>query len=134
VSEFFEKMFMEAKNARENAHTPYSGFKVGACLRSESGELFSSGNIENAAYPNCLCAEAVAVGKLASSGQREIKEVLVVADVHGYCAPCGSCRQQIKEFSKSDTIIHLCNMKGENKTVTMRELMPYSFSSKTMKS
>jgi cytidine deaminase len=132
MTEYFKTMFMEAKKSMENAHAPYSKFKVGACLRGKEGQLYSGCNVENASYSNTLCAEAVCVGKLASAGERTITDILIVTDRPHICAPCGSCRQQLNEFATPETLVHLCNLDGKIKTLTMKELLPFSFSAKSL--
>jgi len=127
ISENFEKLFLEAKNVRENAHTPYSQFKVGAAFLTENNSIVSGCNVENAAYPQSQCAEASAIGSLVSSGYKKIKEVVVIGSGELLCSPCGGCRQRLREFASLDTLIHMCNMDGHLKTSTLAELLPDSF-------
>jgi cytidine deaminase len=63
-----------------NAHAPYSGFRVGAAVRAASGAVYAGANVENASFPEGMCAEAAAIGALVAAGEREIVEVLTVAD------------------------------------------------------
>ena len=91
ISENFEKLFNAAKMVRENAHVPYSNFKVGAAFLTEDNSIISGCNVENAAYPQSQCAEASAVGNLVSQGYKSIKEVLVVGSGKLLCSPCGAC-------------------------------------------
>ena len=127
ISENFEKLFLEAKNVRENAHVPYSQFKVGAAFLTENGSIISGCNVENAAYPQSQCAEASAIGNLISSGYRNIKEVVVIGSGDLLCSPCGGCRQRLREFASLDVAIHMCNSEGHLKTSTLAELLPDSF-------
>ena len=127
ISENFEKLFLEAKNVRENAHVPYSQFKVGAAFLTENDSIISGCNVENAAYPQSQCAEASAIGNLISSGYTKIKEVVVIGSGDLLCSPCGGCRQRLREFASLDTLIHMCNMDGHLKTSTLAELLPDSF-------
>ena len=127
ISENFEKLFLEAKNVRENAHVPYSEFKVGAAFLTENDSIISGCNVENAAYPQSQCAEASAIGNLISSGYTKIKEVVVIGSGDLLCSPCGGCRQRLREFASLDTLIHMCNIDGHLKTSTLAELLPDSF-------
>ena len=92
-------LFAAAKIAQANAYAPYSRFKVGAALRSQSGAVYSGCNVENAAYPEGFCAEAGAIAAMALAGERRIAEILVVGDGDALCTPCGGCRQRIREFA-----------------------------------
>jgi len=127
ISENFERLFLEAKNVRENAHVPYSQFKVGAAFLTENNSIISGCNVENAAYPQSQCAEASAIGNLVSNGYKKIKEVVVIGSGKLLCSPCGGCRQRLREFASLDTPIHMCNMDGHLKTSTLAELLPDSF-------
>ena len=127
ISKDFQKLFLEAKNVRENAHAPYSHFKVGAAFLTENDYIISGCNVENAAYPQSQCAEASAIGSLVSSGHKKIKEVVVIGSGELLCSPCGGCRQRLREFASLDTLIHMCNMDGHLKTSTLAELLPDSF-------
>jgi len=127
ISENFEKLFLEAKNVRENAHVPYSEFKVGAAFLTENDSIISGCNVENAAYPQSQCAEASAIGNLVSSGYTKIKEVVVIGSGDLLCSPCGGCRQRLREFASLNTLIHMCNNNGHLKTSTLAELLPDSF-------
>ena len=127
ISDNFEKLFLEAKKVRENAHVPYSQFKVGAAFLTENGSIISGCNVENAAYPQSQCSEASAIGNLISSGYRNIKEVVVIGSGDLLCSPCGGCRQRLREFASLDVAIHMCNSEGHLKTSTLAELLPDSF-------
>ena len=127
ISDNFEKLFLEAKNVRENAHVPYSQFKVGAALLTENGSIISGCNVENAAYPLSQCAEASAIGNLISNGYKKIIEVVVIGSGNLLCSPCGGCRQRLREFASLDVSIHMCNSEGHLKTLTLAELLPDSF-------
>ncbi len=125
-----DDMIRRAVAVREHAHAPYSGFKVGACLRSQSGDLHVGCNVENAAYPQGQCAEASAIGVLVSAGERRIVEVVVVGA--GLCTPCGGCRQRLAEFAAPETPIHVCDPEGRRRSFTLAELMPHGFSAATL--
>ena len=127
ISENFEKLFNAAKMVRDNAHVPYSNFKVGAAFLTEDNAIISGCNVENAAYPQSQCAEASAIGNLVSQGFSKIKEVVVIGSGSLLCSPCGGCRQRLREFASLETQIHMCNSDGHLKTSTLKELLPDSF-------
>ena len=127
ISKNFEKLFNAAKMVRENAHVPYSNFKVGAAFLTEDDSIVSGCNVENAAYPQSQCAEASAIGNLVSQGFSKIKEVVVIGSGSLLCSPCGGCRQRLREFASLETQIHMCNSDGHLKTSTLKELLPDSF-------
>ena len=127
ISENFEKLFNAAKMVRDNAHVPYSNFKVGAAFLTEDDSIISGCNVENAAYPQSQCAEASAIGNLVSQGFSKIKEVVVIGSGSLLCSPCGGCRQRLREFASLETQIHMCNSDGHLKTSTLKELLPDSF-------
>ena len=115
-----------AKQARENAHAPYSNFRVGAALRSTSGRIFSGCNVENATYGLTICAERVAIFKAISEGERGFMAIAVVTDTEVLTPPCGACRQLIWEFC-GDIPVSLANPKGKIEVIQMRELFPRPF-------
>jgi cytidine deaminase len=121
-----------ARRALVNAHAPYSRFRVGACLRASSGRLYAGCNVENSAYPVGQCAEATAIGAMVAAGDREIVEVVVVTEEASLCSPCGRCRQQLAEFARPGTRIHLCGPEGVRATVTLGELLPLAFGSEAL--
>ncbi|HSY31010.1 MAG TPA: cytidine deaminase [Verrucomicrobiae bacterium] len=115
-----------AKQARENAHAPYSNFRVGAALRSTSGRIFSGCNVENATYGLTMCAERVAIFKAISEGERGFSAIAVVTDTEVLTTPCGACRQLIWEFC-GDIPVNMVNLKGKIEIIQMRELFPRPF-------
>lgn len=122
----------EAIKIREKAHVPYSKFRVGAALLTNSGKVYTGCNIENAAYSVCCCAERVAIFKAVSDGETEFIEMAVAADTERPVPPCGACRQVMSEFFSKDMDIHLTNLKKNTKTFKMKELLPFSFDSEDL--
>jgi homotetrameric cytidine deaminase len=123
-----QDLFAAARLAFENAHAPYSNFRVGAAVRGASGRVFAGGNVENASYPEGNCAEAGAIAALVAAGERRITEALVLAAGERLCTPCGGCRQRLAEFGAPELPVHLCDPGGLRRTVTLGELLPLSFS------
>ena len=115
-----------AKQARENAHAPYSNFRVGAALRSASGRIFGGCNVENATYGLTMCAERVAIFKAVSEGERGFSAIAVVTDTEVLTPPCGPCRQLIWEFC-GNIAVSMANLKGKIEIMQMKELFPRPF-------
>ncbi len=129
-----KKLFAEAKKARLNSHSPYSGYKVGAALMLDNGKVFSGTNIENASYGATICAERVAILKALSEYPNvKIKEIVVLTDSKEAWPPCGMCLQVIAEFATPKTIVHLSNLKGIQISSKFKEFLPLSFSPKHLK-
>lgn len=122
-----EELLTAARSARDRAHAPYSGFKVGAAVRATDGSVHVGANVENAAYPEGICAEAAAIAAMVMAGQRRIAELLVIAEGSKPVTPCGGCRQKIREFAGPDTPIHLANLDGALESTTLDALLPMSF-------
>lgn len=124
-------LFDSAKDVRNKAHAPYSDFHVGAAVLDDRGQVHVGCNVENAAYPEGLCAEATAIGAMVSHGGRKITHIAIVGGPKGQpltsCTPCGGCRQKILEFADSDTQIHLEDGSGSQKTYRINDLLPLSF-------
>ena len=121
-----------ANTARQRAYAPYSNYPVGAALRTKTGRIFIGVNVENAAYPQTMCAERVAVFKAVSEGEKEFEVISVVTDNGG--SPCGGCRQVLAEFGL-DTIVLMADRNGKLiKETTVRELLPEAFTPEHLKS
>ena len=113
---------------RENAHAPYSRFKVGAAIRAASGRVYLGCNVENVAYPEGTCAEAGAIAAMVAAGETEIMAIAVIADCPAPVPPCGGCRQKLAEFGTGSTPVTLATTAGETRTTTIADLLPGSFS------
>ena len=121
-----------ANTARQHAYAPYSHYPVGSSLRTKSGRIFTGVNVENAAYPQTMCAERIAIFKAVSEGEKEFDVITVVTDNGG--SPCGGCRQVMSEFGL-DTIVLLADGRGHIvKEMTVRELLPEAFTPEHLKS
>jgi cytidine deaminase len=123
------KLIKTATGARQNAHAPFSHFKVGAALLTENGEIVTGCNIENASYGLTMCAERVAIFKAISEGRKNFQKICVVADTETLTPPCGACRQIIWEFC-GDIEVLMANLQGETSTHQMSELLPDAFDAK----
>ena len=121
-----QDLIEQARLARKKSYSPYSGFRVGAAIRSPAG-VHSGCNIENASYSLTLCAEASAVAAMIMAGGREILEIAVIGDGNEPCPPCGACRQRIREFAGPDAPVHMVGADGGQLTMTLDELLPQSF-------
>ena len=126
IEQELQKLIQAAIEMRKQSYSPYSNFAVGAAVLSNDGYIHGGCNIENASYGLTNCAERTAIFNAVSNGKRNISAIAVVADTDRPCSPCGACRQVIGEF-KIPCII-MANLKGEYKTVTLEELLPFSFS------
>jgi cytidine deaminase len=117
-----------ARFARENAHAPYSNFKVGAALEDLNRRIHTGCNVENATYGLTICAERVAVFKAISGGLRplQFRRIAVVADTEELTPPCGACRQILWEFC-GDIEIVLANLKGKSESLQLKTLFPRAF-------
>ena len=115
-----------ALRARENAHAPFSKFKVGAAVEDAAGTIFSGCNIENATYGLTLCAERVAVFKAVSEGARKFVRIAIAAGTDVLTPPCGACRQILWEFC-GDIEITLANPAGKSETLLLSAIFPRPF-------
>ena len=120
------KLLEAALAARQNAHAPFSKFKVGAAIEDDSGRIFTGCNVENATYGLTLCAERVAVFKAISEGARKFTRIAVAADTGTLTPPCGACRQILWEFC-GDAEITLVNLHGQTETFHLKDLFPRPF-------
>lgn len=121
-----DTLLLAALAARDNAHAPFSDFRVGAALEDESGRIHTGCNVENATYGLTLCAERVAVFKAISEGARKFRRIAIAADTDTLTPPCGACRQILWEFC-GDIEIVLGNPRGKNETLRLKDLFPRAF-------
>jgi cytidine deaminase, homotetrameric len=125
-----EKLITAARTARNNSYSPYSHFPVGAAVECADGTIYSGCNIENASYGLCNCAERTAIFKAVSEGHHQFKAIAIIADTEFPCPPCGACRQVIGEFAIPKII--MANIAGQQKIVTLDEILPYAFGSSSL--
>ena len=122
-----EELVRLAREVRERAFAPYSGFKVGAVVESGDGRIFTGCNIENSSYGLSLCAERIAVFKAISEGVRDLVRVAVIADAHSPVRPCGACRQVLSDILGADAEVIMANLKGAIEVTQVRDLLPIPF-------
>jgi cytidine deaminase len=120
-----EGLIQQAAAARQQAYAPYSGYRVGAALLAASGRIYAGCNVENAVYSLTTCAERTAVFKAVCNGERDFEAIAVVTENGG--APCGSCRQVLREFGEK-TVVLIADTDGNYRETTVGGLLPDSFS------
>ena len=128
-----DELFDAATAARSRAYAPYSGFRVGAAVRAESGAVFAGCNVENAAYPVGTCAEQAALAAMVAAGERRLAEILVVGNGEALVTPCGACRQRIRELALPGAAIHVAGPGGVRRTFGLDDLLPFSFGPDNLK-
>lgn len=116
----------KAREAMKYAYAPYSNFKVGAALLTESGNIYIGCNIENISFGATNCAERTAVFKAVSEGEKNFKAIAIVSSSGKFTPPCGICRQVLSEFSEDMDII-LADKDENIKIIKLNELIPFSF-------
>ena len=122
-----DRLIAAARTVRQRAHAPYSRFAVGAALLDEQGRIHVGCNVENAAYPQGLCAEAGAIAALVAAGGRRIVAAAVVGDAPQPVTPCGGCRQKLREFAADDCPVWAADDSGLRGTYTLGGLLPHGF-------
>ncbi len=123
----YEEMIELAKKASENAYVPYSKFPVGACVLTESGNVYTGCNFENSSYGMTICAERNAIGSAIVAGERKIKAVAIYSPKMKYCVPCGACRQVMSEFVSADGLDIILETDDGIVVKTLKEMLPDSF-------
>lgn len=127
-----EDLLAAARAARTNAHAPYSGFPVGAAVRTGDGSVFTGVNVENASYPEGVCAETAALSAMATAGKRDLVAAAVVADGERPVTPCGGCRQRLAEFGDDTTEVIIGDDSEVKLVTTLAELLPLRFTSHSL--
>jgi cytidine deaminase len=115
-----------ARAAVKSSYAPYSNFRVGAAVLARSGKIYAGGNVENASYGLCNCAERTAIFIAAAAGERELEAVVVFTPTPCPTLPCGACRQVIDEFGAQAAIISICDS-AERIESTLPDLLPHAF-------
>ena len=128
----FQPLIEEALKARLQSVAPFSGFLVGAAVKTDSGKVFTGCNVESASYGLTVCAERVAIWKALSEGERQFTELAVVADTETLTPPCGTCRQIIWEFARGAKIV-FANLEGKSEEFHIADLLPRAFDARFLK-
>ena len=115
-----EELVALAVEAMGHAYVPYSGYQVGAALLTSDGRVYQGCNIENASYTPTVCAERTAFFIAVVGGKN--------GEITGFFPPCGVCRQVMREFCGDDFTVYLGGANGEIMTLTLKDILPYSFS------
>jgi cytidine deaminase len=121
-----ERLGAAAREARDRAYAPYSGFQVGAALLTDDGRIFAGANVENASYGLSMCAERAAVFHAVAEGVRGIRAVAVSASNDEPTWPCGGCRQVLHEFGP-DMVVISEGRGGRREERRLAELLPLAF-------
>ena len=141
LSDLEKSALVEAEKTLQNAYSPYSHFKVAACLYAQEGQLVSGANCENASYGLVICAERSAIVRANAMGLRKFSGIAIITkgedfDTQEPTAPCGSCRQMLYElFQLSDCdlkVIMSSTKKDKILVATISELLPYAFGPKDL--
>lgn len=125
-----EELIQAALEVRKRAYAPYSNYKVGAALLAKSGQIFLGVNVENAAYPDTICAERSAVVSAVSAGEREFEAIAVATSNGG--TPCGSCRQVMAEFGLDMEVILVDEKGAVTDQQSVQDLLPGAFQPKDL--
>lgn len=121
------ELIKKAQEAMAGCYSPYSNFKVGACLLSKSGKFFTGANVENASYGLTVCAERNAIFKAVNAGEKDFVAIAIISsDSENFCYPCGACLQVMAEFS-GDMKIIVCKSTKEYNIFTIKDLLPHNF-------
>ncbi len=141
-SEMEKKLIDAAKSATTKAYAPYSGFRVGAAILLENGEIVVGNNQENAAYPSGLCAERTALFFANATHPDQKVEAVAVAAwhngtfTHDVITPCGACRQVLLEAEnrfQSPVKVLMYSEDGIYVVSAIKELLPLSFGDEMLK-
>lgn len=130
-----ESLVQAARDIRARAYAPYSGYHVGAALRAEDGRVFCGTNVENSAYPICLCAERNALGTAVVEGATRFVAIAIVTELGKDGrpgSPCGSCRQALSEFAPGLEVVMAGPEGGSRIRRSMAELLPHAFSATSL--
>ncbi|HXT21101.1 MAG TPA: cytidine deaminase [Thermoanaerobaculia bacterium] len=122
----WEPLIAAAQEVRGRAHAKFSKFQVGAALLMEDGSIVTGCNVENRSYGLSLCAERNAMTAAVGRGLKRPRALVVVTSTSPPSAPCGMCRETLREFA-DDLPILLVNLADERLERTLQDLLPDSF-------
>ena len=122
-----QRLLAAARAARQRAYAPYSKFLVGAAVLDDQGRIHAGCNVENAAYPQGVCAEAGALSAMVLAGSTRVRALVVVGEGPAWVTPCGGCRQKLREFAAPQTPVIIANEAQVQARFTLEQLLPQSF-------
>lgn len=128
----YKQLIQKAQNALKFSYSPYSNFKVGACVLTKSNNTYVGANIENATFGATICAERVAIDSAIMNNDKEIVCIAIVSQSGDYTFPCGICRQVMAEFS-NDMEIVVAKNENDYKIYKLEDLLPHNFTQKDIK-
>jgi cytidine deaminase len=120
-----QELLQKAKEAAQTAYAPYSGFKVGAALKTALGNIYTAANVENSSYSLTSCAERNAVFQAVNKGDTAFTDIAIYVDADKLFSPCGACRQVLSEFAPDMRVVFASHT--DTVETTLKELLPYSF-------
>ena len=127
------QLLQAARDAQTRAYAPYSRFQVGAAVLDEQGRIHAGCNVENAAYPQGVCAEAGALSAMVLAGGTRARALVVVGSGTALVTPCGGCRQKLREFASPDTPVLVADPQQLRARFTLAQLLPESFGPEHLK-
>jgi len=123
----YNELLNLAKKASENAYTPYSKFKVGACVLTKNNKTYTGCNFENSSFGLTICAERNAIGSAIADGERKIKAIAIYSPNTKHCYPCGACRQVMSEFPADSGLDVITETENGFEVHEIKELLPKGF-------
>lgn len=127
-SSILQEMIRRADAVRQYAHVPFSGFHVGACIRTPNNQLLVGCNYEDPSFSLSICGEASAIAHLIAANFQQIAELVIITDADSACSPCGACRQRLLNLAVPKMKVHLCSRdQVVQATYTIEELLPHPF-------
>lgn len=132
ILEIEKALVRKALDMTKAAYAPYSHFQVGAAVLASSGKIYGGANVENASYGAAVCAERTAIFNAVVAGERKLVALAVAGGKNGqvvdHCAPCGICRQVMREFGDPKKFrILIAKSVTDYRAFTLAELLPESF-------
>jgi cytidine deaminase len=125
-----DALIARAREARQNAHCPYSKFMVGAAIEADDGRVFAGCNVESASYGLTICAERMALGAAVVAGAKRFKRIVVATDAEPPAAPCGACRQLLAEFGLDWEVLAVGPT--SQRRWRLKELLPDAFTRESL--
>ncbi len=128
----YRSLILAASKVRENSYAPFSRFKVGAAVLTQTGRIYTGCNIENSSFGLTICAERVAIFRAIADGERKFKAIAIVTATRNFTPPCGACRQVLSDLA-GNIVVVMVNTNNQIKTVRLRSLLPFAFTGNNLK-